>query len=396
MNPCAATATNMPCEAQTDTIRIMLEKEITFDRFVRGMLVAGGVALAVCLLRYLSVVLIPFFVGWLIAYLLYPVVKFFQYRCHLRSRILSIIVTMALVLAVLTGLVLLVVPPTISEGMRLVTLLADMIREWLGNVSFADQLTSYVQQHEVTEHVNELMSLDSISEAASAVVSYVWGLVSHTFGILMGLFGTMVVFLYTIFLLMDYERVSAGWINLVPRRFRPYARQMMNDVERNMNAYFRGQCLIALLVGILFSIGFLIVGLPMAIGLGMFIGVLNLIPYLQIIGILPAMLCVGLRSVETGENFWLVLLWCFIVFLVVQGLQDMVLTPRIMGHQMGLRPAVILLSLSVWGALLGFLGLFIALPLTTLCLSYYRRYVLKEADERWIVDTPEQKRKRKK
>lgn len=373
----------------------MLEKEITFDRFVRGLLIAAGAAAAVWLLRYLSGVLIPFLVGWLIAYLLFPVVSFFQYKCHLHSRVLSIIVTLVLAFAALAGLIVLVVPPTISEGARLVNLLADMTREWLGNASFADQLTAFAQEHLVPDRMRELMSLDSVSEAASAVFAYVWSLLSGTFGILWGILGGMIVFLYTIFLLFDYEQISSGWINLIPRRFRPTMRQLVCDVERNMNAYFRGQCIIAMLVGILFSIGFLIVGLPMAIGLGLFIGVLNLVPYLQIVGILPAMLCVALRSMDTGENFWLILLWCFIVFLVVQGLQDMVLTPRIMGHQMGLRPAVILLSLSVWGALLGFIGLFVALPLTTLCLSYYRRYVLKEADERWIVDTSKQKCKRK-
>ena len=373
----------------------MLEKEITFDRFVRGLLIAAGAAAAVWLLRYLCGVLIPFLVGWLIAYLLFPVVSFFQYKCHLHSRVLSIIVTLVLAFAALAGLIVLVVPPTISEGARLVNLLADMTREWLGNASFADQLTAFAQEHLVPDRMRELMRLDSVSEAASAVFAYVWSLLSGTFGILWGILGGMIVFLYTIFLLFDYEQISSGWINLIPRRFRPTMRQLVCDVERNMNAYFRGQCIIAMLVGILFSIGFLIVGLPMAIGLGLFIGVLNLVPYLQIVGILPAMLCVALRSMDTGENFWLILLWCFIVFLVVQGLQDMVLTPRIMGHQMGLRPAVILLSLSVWGALLGFIGLFVALPLTTLCLSYYRRYVLKEADERWIVDTSKQKCKRK-
>ena len=234
----------------------MLEKEITFDRFVRGLLVAAAVAAGVWLLRYLSGVLIPFFVGWLIAYLLYPIVAFFQYKCHLRSRILSIIVTMILVLAALTGLVVLVVPPTISEGSRLVGLLADMAREQMGNSAIADQLTAFAQKDLVSDRMHELMSLDSVSEAVSAVFAYVWEMISGTFGILMGVLGSMIVFLYTIFLLFDYEQVSAGWINLVPSRFRPAMRQLVNDVERNMNAYFRGQCLIALLVGILFAIGF--------------------------------------------------------------------------------------------------------------------------------------------
>ena len=131
-------------------------------------------------------------------------------------------------------------------------------------------------------------------------------------------------------------------------------------------------------MGILFSVGFSIVGMPLAVALGMFIGVLNLVPYLQMLGIVPAVLLALVRSNQTGENFWLIILYCFIVFLVVQGIQDLVLTPRIMGKMMGLRPAVILLSLSVWGYLLGFIGLIIALPLTTILISYYRFFVLKE------------------
>ena len=68
------------------------------------------------------------------------------------------------------------------------------------------------------------------------------------------------------------------------------------------------------------------------------------------------------------------------VFLVVQAIQDMILTPKIMGNAMGMNAAVMLLSLSIWGSLLGFVGLIIALPLTTLLISYYKRYVLKESD----------------
>ena len=81
---------------------------------------------------------------------------------------------------------------------------------------------------------------------------------------------------------------------------------------------------------------------------------------------------------ETGQSFWVILLCALAVFAVVQTIQDMYLTPRIMGHAMGLNPAIILLALSVWGSLLGFIGLIIALPLTTLCLSYYKRFILKE------------------
>ena len=86
-----------------------------------------------------------------------------------------------------------------------------------------------------------------------------------------------------------------------------------------------------------------------------------------------------LCSAETGENFWILFGLSLLVLGIVQAIQDLYLTPRIMGKAMGLNPAIILLSLSIWGTLLGFIGLIIALPLTTLCLSYYKRFVLMES-----------------
>ena len=179
---------------------------------------------------------------------------------------------------------------------------------------------------------------------------------------------------------MDYEKIADGWIRLIPERYRPFIQQLADDVEGSMNRYFRGQSLIALCVGVLLAIGFKIIDFPLAITLGLFIGVLNLIPYLQTIGLIPMVLLSLLRSAETGENFWILFGLSLLVLGIVQAIQDLYLTPRIMGKAMGLNPAIILLSLSIWGTLLGFIGLIIALPLTTLCLSYYKRFILMEEE----------------
>lgn len=194
------------------------------------------------------------------------------------------------------------------------------------------------------------------------------------------------------FILLDYEKLSEGWIKLVPKRSRRFAAALVDDVQHGMNSYFRGQALVAFLVGVLFSIGFLIIDFPLAIGLGMFIGFLNLVPYMQGFGFIPTVLLALLKANDTGENFWLILLSACIVFIVVQSIQDAFLVPKIMGKLMGLNPAVILLSLSVWGSLLGLIGLIIALPLTTLLLSYYRRFI--ERDERKVILAEERRRKR--
>lgn len=161
-------------------------------------------------------------------------------------------------------------------------------------------------------------------------------------------------------------------------KYRSFVTGIMNDVKDGMNRYFRGQAFVALCVGILFSIGFLIIDFPLAIGLGLFIGVLNLVPYLQIIGFIPTVVLAILKAADTGGNFWLILAAALAVFAIVQAIQDGFIVPRVMGKITGLNPAIILLSLSVWGSLMGMLGMIIALPLTTLMLSYYQRFIINK------------------
>ena len=103
---------------------------------------------------------------------------------------------------------------------------------------------------------------------------------------------------------------------------------------------------------------------------------MNLVPYLQTLGIIPCIILGLAKSAETGQNFWIIMLMVFVVFAVVQTIQDAFLTPKIMGKVTGLNAAIILLSLSIWGSLLGMLGMIIALPLTSLLLSYYQRYII--------------------
>ena len=112
----------------------------------------------------------------------------------------------------------------------------------------------------------------------------------------------------------------------------------------------------------------------------LFIGVLNMVPYLQVIGFLPTILLAILKAADTGGDFWVILASATAVFVVVQIIQDGLIVPRVMGRITGLNPAIILLSLSIWGSLMGMLGMIIALPLTTLMLSYYQRYIARREE----------------
>lgn len=360
----------------------MFEKEITFDRFIRGLMVVAGLAFAIYILNLLSAVLLPFFVAWFLAYMIYPTVKFFQYKLRLRNRILCIILTLLLILAGIVGFFYLIIPPAVDEFVRFRTVIDDLIRV-MGNSELAHSVESFLTQNFDQNVVVQLIRENNVMEAVKVAINQLWNLLSQTFDLILTLVGACMMFLYLFFILKDYEKISEGWLKLVPKRSRRFAASLASDVQNGMDSYFRGQALVAFIVGILFSIGFLIIDFPLAIALGMFIGVLNLIPYMQVIGVVPTVLFALLKANETGESFWLIILGAGIVFIVVQGIEDAFLVPKIMGKMMGLNPAVILLALSVWGALLGFIGLIVALPLTTLLLSYYRRFI--ERDERRVT-----------
>lgn len=359
----------------------LFQKPFTFDRVARilfSILLVGGVLYLVALLRN---ALLPFLIAWLLAYLMQPFVKFFQVRLHLKSRILSILavlLTLALCVALLS---VMVVPSVALEADKTLRLLQTHgTGDWY--IPFVPGTwISYLADNIDVNQLMELLSRDNILKALKQIAPQLWALLSNTFSILLSITIIFVIFLYFIFILLDYEKIANGWIRLVPPRHRPFVQSLGEDVERSMNRYFRGQSLIALCVGVLLAIGFKIIDFPLAVTLGLFIGVLNLIPYMQAIGIIPMALLSLLRSAETGENFWFIFGMALLVLCIVQAIQDLYLTPRIMGKAMGLNPAIILLSLSIWGTLLGFIGLIIALPLTTLCLSYYKRFILLENGE---------------
>jgi predicted PurR-regulated permease PerM len=242
-----------------------------------------------------------------------------------------------------------------------------------------------IQDYATRKEIRDLFNTENIWKLAETVARKflpgVWGLITGTASFIMGLVGLFVIALYLIFILLDYQKISSSWGDLIPAAYREGIKEFAKEFERAMNRYFRAQAVVASIVGILFAIGFTIIDLPMGILLGLFVGLLNMVPYLQIIGLIPAFLLALVQALEVGSGLWVALGLTGLVFLVVQIIQDTLLTPRIMGKLTGLNPAMILLSLSVWGKLLGFLGLIIALPMTCLFLAYYRRFIISDPSE---------------
>ena len=353
-----------------------MSKEITFDKFIRW---AGNVTLVIAVLyitNYLSEVLLPFFIAWFFAYLLYPVVKFIENKLHVKVRAISILLAMGAAIAIVGGVIWLIIPPMIDQFDKL----GEVLTRWVHQTTHTNNLTmlikEWLQDNQTT--IERFLKSKDFSDALKTTMPKVFSVVSQTATVLMSIVASMITLLYMFFILLDYETLTANWVRIFPKKNRPFWSALMKDVERELNNYIRGQGMVALCMGIMFCIGFTIIGFPMAIGLGILIGIMDLVPYLHTFALIPTAFLAMLKAADTGQNFWVVFGLAVLVFCVVQVITDMVVTPKIMGKAMGLNPAILLLSLSIWGALLGFLGLIVALPLTTLLIAYWQRYVTRE------------------
>ena len=353
-----------------------MSKEITFDKFIRW---AGIVTLVIAVLyitNYLSEVLLPFFIAWFFAYLLYPVVKFIENKLHVKVRAISILLAMGAAIAIVGGVIWLIIPPMIDQFDKL----GEVLTRWVHQTTHTNNLTmlikEWLQDNQTT--IERFLKSKDFSDTLKTTMPKVFSVVSQTATVLMSIVASMITLLYMFFILLDYETLTANWVRIFPKKNRPFWSALMKDVERELNNYIRGQGMVALCMGIMFCIGFTIIGFPMAIGLGILIGIMDLVPYLHTFALIPTAFLAMLKAADTGQNFWVVFGLAVLVFCVVQVITDMVVTPKIMGKAMGLNPAILLLSLSIWGALLGFLGLIVALPLTTLLIAYWQRYVTRE------------------
>ena len=320
-------------------------------------------------------VLLPFFVSFLLAYVLDPIVVFIQTKCRVRNRALAVVITLVLAIGIVVGAIAALRKPVMDQVNTAWVGFQNYIATFdINQYMSAETQEKLLQWQEEWDWKSLLANPElttSIKELLPKIGNWITGGLSWMSELVVVFIG----FMYLIFLMIDFPNIRANYSKFIPRKIRPRVVTLMGDIDRNMNAYFRGQAMVATCVGVLFAIGFTITGMPMGIAMGLIIGLLNMVPYMQALGIPPCIVLCLIQSAQTGQPVWLTLLLMAIVFIVVQSIQDMVLTPKIMGNVTGMSPAAILLSLSIWGAICGVIGMIIALPITTLIISYYDRYI---------------------
>ena len=369
-------------------------REFTFDRIARMLVLSVLILLIYVAVQAIWSVILPFLLAGIFAYVMMPLVRFFQYTLRLRSRGLSVILTLLLLGAVVYLAVIFIIPSINAE--------IEKTLQVISGYSSGQDILTMILPRNIRNYLNgglrwgnfsQQLSLEKILENVKLLLDQVGGIINSTLSIFSWGLVFLIGLVYFVFILLDFENLGRGFISLFPKTLRPTIRTISMDLDRYMNNYFRGQALVAMSVGILLTIGFNIIGLPLATAMGIFIGILNFIPYMQALGIIPLGLASLLMAAQTGENAFVCMLLGYGVLMIVQIIQDMIIVPRIMGQTMGMRPSLILLVLSIWGYLLGFFGMLIALPITMFIYSLYMRYVLQ--DEEYIEQMRLQEEKRK-
>ena len=361
-------------------------KPYTLDRIMRMILKLLLVLAIIGTLNYFSDVLLPFAAAFLLAYLINPLVTGIQRKVKRRS--LAVAVALLAVITALILLTLFLIPLILSEFSAMIPFLEaaakakppEWLTKFLPHVQW-DQLIRQISDQDVRQWFESERFQQIIQGLVRRALPGVWTVSTGAISFIIGLLGLAVILLYMIFLLIDYDKIKESWPNYLPPASRLHIVGFVHDFNEAMKHYFRGQAIIAALVGGLYAFGFWLIDLPLGIFLGLLIGLLSMIPYLHTLGLIPAFLLAILSGIINGGNPWELPLLTFLVFACVQTLQDLVFTPKILGKATGLSPAVILLSLAIWGKLLGMLGLLIAIPMSCLVLAYYQRFLAPPTDE---------------
>ncbi len=212
-------------------------KEITFDRFIRWAGLAAIVIVVLLLLNYLSSVLLPFFIAWLLAYLLYPIVKFIEDKLHLRIRALSIIVAFLMVVIVIGGMLYFIIPPMMEQSNKV----QDILSQWLHQTTHTNDLTKYISTwiERNQKQITEFLHSKNFSDALHTAMPKVFTLVSQTASILLSIVASLITLLYTFFILLDYEYLTANWIKIFPKKYRPFWHELSQDAKTALNSYIR-------------------------------------------------------------------------------------------------------------------------------------------------------------
>jgi predicted PurR-regulated permease PerM len=330
-------------------------------KFVRrGIVIAIAAAVVLLLLWLLKSALTPLAVAFVFAYFLDPLIDRFEARRIPRRVAILFLVAVSGVAAVVVTVF--VVPKLLQEIANLATKLPGYLNGAITAINpwFESQFgiaipTSIREGLESFKSSGASVPLESLHRLIKQTVHGVTGTLGSAIALL-------VIPVITYYALLEFDNIKAWLLDLVPVGYREAVESKSSMIDELVSGFIRGQLIVAMLLGALYAVGFSLIGIDMAIGIGLIAGMLGIIPY---VGSAVALaLAAGLCVLQYGVGLQLLLVvgW----YAIVQTLEGLFLTPRIVGQSVGIHPVAVIVGLLIGGDLLGFLGLIVAVPATAI------------------------------
>lgn len=306
----------------------------------------------------LRAALTPLFFALLVAYALDPLVDRFEAARLPRS--LGIAVLLFALILVLGLFVFLVLPAVISDLFELARTLAlalgrfgEYLLPWLQSHGIPVPASVEAALHNLSSHALSIVT-ESLAPMGNMVSAAVGGTVS-----LLGTLGTLIMVpVFAFYFLHDFDRIVALWRELLPRSIRDDVVSLAQQVDAVLSHFVVGQLTVMAIMGGLYAVGYTLIGVRLAVPIGLLAGFLTFIPY---VGSTVA-LVLGLLMVLVHFTGWGQIVAVVSVYLVIQTLDGLVITPRVVGGKLGLSPVWVLFALMAFGQLFGFIGVMLALP----------------------------------
>lgn len=358
----------------------LIPEEVRTNPWVRTLALLLLVTALMAFTVWIRDILLPFFLAFIIAYMLDPMVDWFELKLGL-SRTIAVILLLSIITVISLGFFYYLTDQAIEFVAELGNIAENPpdVRAWVDSV-VPEALQRYFEGYVHNLKPQEIIenSIDFIRDHTSGIMdtltqgsTYLWLVATRTFGAVGVIINITIVLIVSIYLLRDFDVIVDKTRTLVPHRYRDEVDDIVREIDELMRAFFRGHLIVCVTIGILYGLGYQLVGLEGGFLVGVISGAMNVIPYLgPAIGFTAALV---MALYQFGISPWI--LGIIGVYVAVQSLEGNILTPNIVGEAVGLNPVMVLLALMVFGKILGFLGLLLAIPLAAIVKVFLKRLI---------------------